>query len=59
MQGQYLRAEQQCAEALRIAPDFPSVPVELAEILAAQRKADGAISGYRRALELRPDLPDA
>jgi Flp pilus assembly protein TadD len=59
MQGQYLRAGQQCAEALRLAPDFPSVHVELAEILAAQRKAAGAISGYRRALKLQPDLPDA
>jgi Flp pilus assembly protein TadD len=59
MQGQYLRAGRQCAEALRLAPDFPSVPVKLAEILAAQRKAAGAISGYRRALKLQPDLPDA
>ncbi len=41
MQGQYLRAGQQCAEALRLAPDFPSVHVALAEILAAQRKTAG------------------
>jgi len=41
MQGQHLRAGQQCAEALRLAPDFPSVHVELAEILAAQRKTAG------------------
>jgi cytochrome c-type biogenesis protein CcmH/NrfG len=41
MQGQYLRAGQQCAEALRLAPDLPSVHVELAEILAAQHKTAG------------------
>jgi len=57
MQGQYLRAGQQCAEALRLAPDFPSVHVELAEILAAQRKTAGRSPGTAGLSNSSPTFP--
>ena len=60
MQGQYSgpgnSAPKRC---LRLAPDFPSVHVELAEILAAQRKTAGRSPGTAGTLKLQPDLPDA
>jgi len=49
----------ECAEAVRLQPDFEQAHVELGVLLARRDRTAEAIDQYRQALQLRPDYPEA
>ena len=53
------RAAAACEHALALDADDPDVRVTRGDLRASVGRRDEAISDYRRALELKPDLPEA